>query len=306
MVTEANEAMELSMKTLAITTSIVALSVFGTPAFAQTTTADQPQSRQQESIGSIFSTLFGDRIGTGTIEAQWAIGRTPLANQKVQFETKVDAEVRAGAINQTTGTRLKTDYAELVQLEARYGADRRFTTQERSDLSDRYGKLTQALVDKSYGDDEQIGEVAKGKAEFDRRVDASVSARRISRVEGSRLKADYAALADVEISYLRDGTLSARERDDLDTRLDALDTRVGDTAYGSGSATQTPRSRLDAIAKALPASGLSAAAKTQLQVEHGDILRLEAAYARISPTADERSYLERRISELETRARVKK
>jgi hypothetical protein len=105
----------------------------------------------------------------------------------------------------------------------------------------------------------------------------------------------------VETGYLRDGTLSQSEREDLDERLDALDQRVGDVAY---TTPVTTRSRLDAIARAVPISGLSAAARAQLLVEHGDLMRLEAAYARLTPTADERAYLERRLANLELRARV--
>lgn len=51
---------------------------------------------------------------------------------------------------------------------------------------------------------------------------------------------------------------------------------------------------------------LGVAARTRLLVEHGDLLRLEAAYARLTPTAEERAYLERRLVELEVRARVRR
>ena len=56
----------------------------------------------------------------------------------------------------------------------------------------------------------------------------------------------------------------------------------------------------------MTASGLSATAQTQLRVELGDVTRLEAAYARTSPSADDRAYLERRIVDLETRVRIRR
>jgi len=56
-----------------------------------------------------------------------------------------------------------------------------------------------------------------------------------------RLKADYTAVASVEAGYLRDGALNAAEVADLDTRLDALDARLGDD---SAYAALTPRQRL--------------------------------------------------------------
>ncbi|HVR92129.1 MAG TPA: hypothetical protein VHG29_13695 [Novosphingobium sp.] len=272
------------------------------PALAQTTTSSIPA---RDRIGQILGTIFGDRSSANTsLEAQWAAGQTPLTNQHGQFDSRVDADVRSGALNQLTATRLKADYAALVELEARYGADGRFSTQERADLADRYGALTQVLTDRGYAEStiSSRTEVADGRAEFGRRVDSAVAARRITRTAGTRLKADYAAAVQVEAGYLRDGVISEFERDDLDARLDALDARLGDTNYVATPV--TARTRLDAIARAVPTSGLSTAAQAQLRVEHGDLARLEAAFARLTVSADERAYLDRRLAELEIRARI--
>lgn len=290
-----------------ITLSIAAAMAFAaSPAFAQA--SGQQTTSQQDPFGAIFGALFGDRWGsTSSIEAQWAAGRTPLADQRSQFESRVDNEVLKGAVNQQTGARLKSDYASLVQLESRYGADRRFTSKERTDLADRYGALTQVLAVGSYDDGQtvQTAAVADGQVEFGRRVDAAVSARRVSRTQGSRLKTDYASLVQVEAGYLRDGVISANERADLDSRLDALDARLGDTGYGD-VATLTPRARLDAIGRALPSSGLSASAQAQLQVEYQDLSHLEAAYSRSSASSQELAYLDQRLSDLEARARPRR
>lgn len=278
-------------------------------AAAQSNSSGQSSGTQEDRVGAILGTLFGDRLGVSTsVERQWAAGRKPLATQRAQFIARIDADVRSGALTARNGTRVKADYEELVALEARYGADNRFTTAERTELSDRYGALTQALTDGGYADeDEDTGalSVADGRAEFNRRVDAGVSARRLSRTEATRLKSDYAALIQTEATYARDG-ISRREREDLDTRLDALDARVGDTAYGGGSAVLDNRTRLSNVDRALSASGLNAAAQTQLRVELGDLTRLDAAYSRATPTSEDRSYLERRIADLETRARVRR
>lgn len=289
------------MKKILALTGAAALAFSAGSALAQTSTS----TTQRNPIADIFGALFGDRLGvTTSIESQWAAGQTPLANQRAQFESRVDGEVSSGALNQATGTRLKSDYYELVQLEARYGADRRFTTAERTTLADRYGELTQVLADRAYADAGTGGttttNVAAGQAEFNSRVDAALAQRRITRGESRRLKTDYAAVARVEAGYLRDGTLNAAEVADLDTRLDALDSRLGDTAY----ATLTPRQRLDAISRAMTSNRLSTAVRSQLQVEYEDLARLEAAYGRLNVTADEQAYLDRRLAELETRARV--
>jgi hypothetical protein len=280
-----------------------AIGLIAGPAAAQSTTSQQSS---QDRIAAIFGALFGDQAGaTTSIEAQWAAGRTPLANQRAQFESRVDSEVSTGALSQATGARLKSDYYELVQLETRYGADRRFTSAEQSTLADRYGELTQVLADRGYADNATATttEVADGRAAFDTRVNTAVSQRRLSRAQGTRLKSDYGALVRVESGYLRDGVISANERADLDARLDAFDVRLGDTGYAA--APLTPRERLEAIGRAVPSSGLSNAAKAQLQVEHEDLVRLESAYSRLNPSADEQAYLDRRLSELETRARVR-
>ena len=275
---------------------------------AQNTSQDDQQSRQQERINSIFGALFGDRsASSGSLESQWATGRTPLANQRTQFDSRIDSDVRSGALDQRTASRLKTDYAELVQLELRYGADRRFTIQERSDLAERYNALTQVLTNQTYGDDysTQSPNVAEGQPEFIARVDASIAARRISRVAGNRLKADYRLLTQTEANYLRDGMLDERERDDLDARLDALDMRVGDTAYSGNNNTISPRARLSAIANAISTSNLSATAQAQLRVEHGDLSYLEAAYARLTMTTEDRRYMESRLNDLERRLQIR-
>lgn len=276
------------------------------PAAAQNTTQNDQQSRQQDRINSIFGSLFGDRTGSsGSLESQWASGRTPLANQRTQFDSRIDSDVRSGALDQRTAARLKIDYAELVQLELRYGADRRFTMQERSELAERYNALTQVLTNQTYGDEDdlQSSNVAEGQSEFMARVDASIAARRLTRVAGNRLKADYRILAQTEASYLRDGMLDERERGDLDARLDALDERVGDTAYNNG--TLNPRARLSAIAVAIASANMSVAARAQLRVEHSDLSYLEAAYARLTMTADDRRYMESRLNDLERRLQIR-
>lgn len=281
-----------------------ALLLAATPGVAQA----QTSSTQEGTVGSILRSVFGDRLGVSTsVEQQWATGRKPLATQRTEFNTKIDAEVSSGRLTVTNGTRMKTEYDRLVALETRYGADGRFTTQERSELADGYGALTQALTEGGYADTATSAKltVAEGRADFERRVDAGVTARRLTRTQATRLKSDYAVLVAAEAGYARDG-ISTSEQDMLDTRLDALDARVGDTAYGSTTATLDSRTRLANVERALSATGLGTAQKTRLRVELGDLMRLEAAYARSTPTSDDRAYLESRIVDLETRARVKR
>lgn len=285
-----------------------ALLLTAAPAIAQTQSTPAQTETQENRVGSILRSLFGDRLGVSTsVEQQWATGRKPLATQRTEFNTRIDTDIRTGSLTAANGARMKTEYDRLVALETRYGADGRFTTQERTELADGYGTLTQALTEGGYADTAASTKltVADGRTEFAQRVDAGVSARRLTRTQATRLKQDYATLIATEATYARDG-ISSTEQDTLDARLDALDARVGDTAYGNTTAPIDSRTRLTNIASALTKSGLTVSQKAQLRVEHGDLVRLEAAYARTAPSSDDNAYLDRRITELETRARVKK
>lgn len=280
-------------------------------AVAQTPYSSSPQqqqpSQQQEAFGAILGALFGDRFGVSTsLESEWSRGRRPLSNQSSQFQARLDADVRAGRLSSSEANRLRYDYDDLVQLEARYTADGRVTTQERADLVAQYREFSQRV--EAGGSDYSAGRttVADGRADFEARVDTAVRNRRLTRTEGTRLKTDYADLIRVESGYLRDGRLTSQERDDLDSRLDALDARVGDGPSGGGSTVIDNRTRLLNVDRALSSSGLSSTAQAQIRVELGDLTRLEAAYSRIQPSSDDRTYLERRISDLETRARVRR
>ncbi len=263
------------------------------------------QSTGQEVFGQILQNLFGGQT-TGTVDGEWSRGRRALGSQQATFNTRLDAQVRAGTLQSWSADRIRTDYDALVQLEARYAQDGRFTTQERQDLTSRYNALTAALENGGYGDD--VGgyqSVSDGRIAFERRVDAAVNARRLTRTEATRLRSDYAALIRTEADYQRGG-LTARERQDIETRLDALDARVGDVGYGnSGGWQQSPRDRLAAIERAITSLNRDERAD-RVRVQLEDLTRLEAAYARVSASADDRAYLERRIGELEVEARIRR
>ena len=285
--------------------AVLSLAV-STTAVAQTPSpTSAPSAAQQERIDAILGALFGDRNGQTSLDTQWSLGRLPLAQQRAQYESRIDGDIRSGALSSSSGNRAKADYRALVELEARYGADRRFTQQERADLNARYNSLTQLVADGGYAGGVSGGRsVADEQSEFESRVDSGVRARQITRTQGTQLKTDYGSLVRLEENYMRDGALSVRERADLETRLDALDARVGDVAAPS-TRPKDSSIRLEAIARGLPASGLSSTAQAQLRVEHGDLTRLAAAYRRSNPSQDDLNYLDRRLSDLEGRARVR-
>lgn len=280
-----------------------ALTLAAGAASAQT----QAPSTTQDRLGAVVGALFGDRLGLSAMDQAWLRGGRPLRDGQSQFSTQVDASLRAGSVSSSTATRLRSDYTALVDLETRYAADG-INTQERADLNARYTALTQTLQSGASGY-EETDTVAQGRTAFNARVDAAVTARRLTRTEATRLKTDYQALIQIETRYNSDGTINATERADLDARLDALDLRVGDGPAGTTppAANLTARARLTNLETTLTASERSGAVTraeaADVRVEAGDLARLDAAYTRTSPSADDTAYLSRRIGELEARAR---
>ena len=83
---------------------------------------------------------------------------------------------------------------------------------------------------------------------------------------------------------------------------------VGEADEEGAQFDQDNRTRLSNIERALSSNsaGLSRTEIADIRVEAGDLARLEAAYGRTQPSSDDRSYLDRRIGELEVRARVRR
>jgi hypothetical protein len=269
-------------------------------------TYNQPQQQQpsgQEVFGQILQSLFGGQ-STGSLDSEWSRGRRALNTQQSAFNTRLDAQVRSGALSSWSADRIRTDYDALVQLETRYAQDGRFTTQERQDLTTRYDALTRALEDGGYGDVGGYQSAADGRADFDARVDAAVRARSLTRTEATRLRSDYAAIVSTEAGYLRQGNLTSRQRQDIEARLDAIDARLPGGSNSGGGWQQSPRDRLTAIERAV--TSLSRTEQDRLRPQVEDLARLEAAYSRTRPAADDAAYLERRLGELETQARVRR
>lgn len=303
-----------STKTLtALAAGVIAFSAAGV-APAQTPYSQSPYAQtqqpttQQDAFGAIVGALFGNG---SSLDGQWLRGQRPLNTGRTQFEARLTADVRAGNLNQSSAARLRADYDSLVQQETAYSAGG-FSAQERADLNQRYQALT-SRVDQGgdYGDSRGPS-VADGQRDFNARVDAAVNVRRLTRTQATRLRADYQTLIQTEASYLRDGSISRREQDDLDAQLDALDARVGDVQSGGNNGGYPPvldsRTRLSNIDSALSTGERSGAINrteaADIRVELGDLTRLEAAYARTSPSRDDTDYLARRLGELEVRARV--
>lgn len=266
--------------------------------------SNQQQPTGQEVFGQILQNLFGGQ-STGSLDSEWTRGRRALGGQQASFNTRLDAQVRSGALSTSSANRIRADYDALVQLESRYAQDGRFTVQERQDLTTRYDALTSALEDGGYSDVGGYQSAADGRADFDVRLDAAVRARTLTRTESTRLRSDYAAIVTAEAGFMRNGNMTARQRQDIEARLDAIDARVpGGSTTTPGWQQQTPRDRLTAIDRAVNA--LARAEQDRLRPQVEDLNRLEAAYSRTRPSNDDAAYLERRLGELEVQARIRR
>ena len=274
-----------AIKTLTAAAAALTLAAAGV-ASAQTPYGQTPygQPPQQPSQGGqVLEAILGSLFGTGqtTLDSEWSRGRRPLNNQRAAFETRLDAGVRDGSISYRQSERLRTDYADLVALETRYASDGRFTTTERADLNERYNSLTRRLDNAEYDDDPSGNDrwepLAGQSAEFEARVAAALRARDISRTESTRLRTDFQALVRLETQYERDG-LSAREREDLETRYADLNRRVGDDYVPGGSGGgygNDPRAvQIEArIAAGVRDGSISRTEATRLRTELSDLSR---------------------------------
>ena len=254
----------------------------------------QPQQQPSQG-GQVLEAILGTLFGTGqtSLDTEWSRGRRPLFNQRAQFETRLDTGVRDGSLSYNHANRLRGDYADLVALETRYAADGRFTTAERTELTNRYRDLTRRLDTDDYDDDgddyDSWQPLAGQTAAFDARVAAALRARDITRTESTRLRSDFQALVRLEAQYERDG-LSAREREDLETRYADLNRRVGDD-YMPGNGGNNGADPHAMQIEARIAAGL----------RDGSITRTEAARFR-----EELRDLSRRWADLEARVSVRR
>lgn len=239
-------------------------------------------------IGALLGAVFGDSFSNDRqIENDYNQGRRPLYERSTDLEARIDAGVRDGSLSRNEATRLRADYNALVQLETRYAADGRITTQESNDLRNRYQALSQRVGDTR--DDSGYGggydswrPLAESRTSFNQRLDTAVRNRSLSRAQATRLTSDFNSLLRLETDYNRNG-LDARERQDLEARWADLNRRVGDdwradggydTGYDAGYGQDGRAVALEARITANERSGrISRAEAARLREELRDLSR---------------------------------
>lgn len=144
---------------------------------------------------------------------------------------------------------------------------------------------------------------------LDERIDRGVQNGSLTRREASQLRAEFQEIVRIERAYRMSNGLSARERDDLDRRFDALSARIrwdrndnqdrGDRGWQNINQRQRALdARIDA---GLRDRSLSRTEAYRLRAEFQQIARLEQDYRRNGLSQTERRDLDRRFDRLSYR-----
>lgn len=152
------------------------------------------------------------------------------------------------------------------------------------------------------------------QANLDQRIDMGVRNGSLTRNEAARLRADFQEIVRIERAYRMSNGLSARERDDLDRRFDALSARIrwerndnqdrGDRGWQNINQRQRALdARIDA---GLRDRSLSREEASRLRAEFHQIARIEQDYRRNGLSQAERRDLDRRFDRLSYRVEAER
>lgn len=144
-----------------------------------------------------------------------------INQRQAELDRRIDVGVRNGSLTRAEAIRLRAEFQQIARLEAQY---RRtgggLNAWERQDLDRRFDVLSRKIRVERNDRDEWYGSSNRLR-ELGRRIDAGIARGQITRAEGSRLKAEYTYLVQLEQNYRRNG-LNNRERAELNRRFDLL------------------------------------------------------------------------------------
>ena len=161
-------------------------------------------------------------------------------NQRQRLlDDRIDAGVRSGQLTAPEAARLRVQFHDLANLEARYRVGG-LSSWERRDLDRRFDQLSRNIRVERH--DEQAAQgwfggrgwldrrgvwmsVNARQRELDRRIDTGVRSGRLTANEAQNLRHEYRRIARLERRYRRNG-LSNSERADLDRRFDQLASHI--------------------------------------------------------------------------------
>lgn len=263
-------------------------------------------------IGDLLATVLGT-TRPGSIDTSWSEGFLPASARRMAPETRIAEALAARTLSTANAATLRREHQSLIALETRHAADGRYTLAEYSELENATtalneridGMLSAAPAPAATG----WQTLASRRADFDSRRLQAIDAGAITSAESARLRTDWQALETLETSYSQNG-LDARERADLESRLNGLETRLGRFGKPLAAAAVSVAGAADWAALETRIAGgegnrtLNRMQSERLRTELEDLRRLDDAWRRLGRnrlTAEQQAYLDRRHGELSGR-----
>jgi len=283
-------------------------------------------AQNQGPLGAFLSSVLGvPQAEQAEMDMEWSRGSQPLGQRRADLDARIEAGRRDGSLSSTEAATLRRDHDALVRLEAQYAADGRLTDAERLDLTSRYATLSDRVGDQrrdSQGYDVGAATgpwqpMTERTNDFESRVTAARNAGEINNAQANQLRTDWQGLMRLEADYRRNG-IDARETADLNNRMAAMETRLGRfgqsaQAQAAQAATYQGVASWTAIESRISVGErngrLTRAQTERLRTEHGDLMRLDAAWRRDGQgradrrqlSAAEQAYIVKRHGEISQR-----
>jgi hypothetical protein len=171
-----------------------------------------------------------DRLTAGIRDERGDVNWVGINNRQGEINARIDAGVRNGQLTRVEAERLRAEFRDIAQLEARFRATGGGLDQtERRELSRRFDDL-QARVNRQRTDAQGPANGADRNGSFNQRqvwlnqrIDAGLRNGRLTRPEANRLRTEFDAVARLEASYRASGRgIDPRERADLNRRFDEM------------------------------------------------------------------------------------
>lgn len=194
-----------------------------------------------------YIALMGGAALALTAGAASAQGWMSINERQARLDDRIDAGVRTGDLSRSEAVRLRAEFRDLARMEAAYRRDG-LSPSERRVLDERFDRLAaQVRVERNdrdrrdYARNDDWGRwfggndwrddrgrwvnIDRRQAQLERRINQGVRSGQLTATEAARLRADFNALARMEIRYRRGG-LTANEMADLDRRFDMLAQKI--------------------------------------------------------------------------------
>jgi hypothetical protein len=149
-----------------------------------------------------------------------------INQRQANLEAQINAGVRRGDLTPAEAARLRVEFREIAQLEARYRRSNGLSYGERMDLDRRFDALAARIrFERNDRDGRNWTPINQRQRNIESRIDAGLRSGQLSRVEAAALRNDFNQLVRLETQYRRNG-LTQWERAELDRRYDRLRVQI--------------------------------------------------------------------------------